>query len=64
MKKSIEKKLFLNKLTIANLDKKSMGDLFGGTGDDDVTNTVTCPNTCDHKQCNYERTEDCPGPAN
>ncbi len=61
MKKSIEKKLLLNKRTIVNLDKKSMGGLFGGTGDEDVTETDSCPNSCIRTLCNEKRTEnDCP----
>ncbi len=60
MKKSIGKKLFLNKQTIAHLDKKSMHGLFGGNGD--VTNTESCPNSCIKKMCNVvvEETTECP----
>jgi hypothetical protein len=42
MKKNFKKKLGLNKKTIANLEKNSMGNIQGGG----ITDTCTCPQTC------------------
>jgi len=42
MKRSFDKKLALNKKTVANLDLKEMGKVFGG----DLTDATECPSAC------------------
>ena len=42
MKKNVKKKLGLNKRTIANLEKNSMGNILGGT----ALTADTCPPHC------------------